>query len=78
MAIGHGSSPFIVLSAGLTVVFVEGLYTLAKWLIEDRYLRKGREAEREAYRRFGVEVEDVRMLPDTEEVRRFLAGESGE
>ena len=59
---------------------------LADWLIKDRYLRKGREAEREertrrereAYRRFGVEVEGIRMLPDTEEVRRFLAGESGE
>ena len=67
---------------------------LAEWLIKDRYLRRGREEgreegreaerkerarrEREAYRRFGVEVGGVRMLPDTEEVRRFLAGESEE
>ena len=102
MAIGRGSSPFIILSAGLTVVFVEGLYMLAEILIKERYLRKGHEAgleegrktgleegrktereerakrEREAYQRFGVVVDGVRMLPDTDEVRRFLAGESEE
>ena len=30
----------------------------------------------EAYRRFGIDVDGVRVLPDTPEVRRFLAGES--
>ena len=30
MAIGHGSSPFIVLSAGITIVFVESLYMIAE------------------------------------------------
>ena len=30
----------------------------------------------EAYRRFGIDVDGVRVLPDTLEVRRFLAGES--
>ncbi len=85
-AIGRASSPFIFLSAAFTVIFVEGLYMLAEILIKERYIRKGREAEREertkrereAYQKFGVVVDGVRMLPDTEEVRRFLASESEE
>ena len=28
----------------------------------------------EAYRRFGIEADGVRSLPDTQEVRDFLAG----
>lgn len=41
--------------------------------------RMEREARyREAYRRFGIEVDGVRALPDTPEVRAFLDGESGE
>ena len=81
-AIGEGASPYIIMSAGYTVIFVEGIYMLAEWLIKDRYLRRGREErakrEREAFERFGVDVNGVRMLPDTEEVRRFLNGESEE
>ena len=30
----------------------------------------------EAYRKFGIDVDGVRVLPDTPEVRRFLAGKS--
>ena len=41
--------------------------------------RQGRREERaryrEAYRRFGVEVDGVVMLPDTPEVQAFLDGE---
>ena len=33
---------------------------------------------REAYRRFGVEVDGVVMLPDTPEVQAFLDDESGQ
>ena len=33
---------------------------------------------REAYERFGVEVDGVLVLPRTPEVERFLAGEPGE
>ena len=36
-----------------------------------------RERRREAMSRFGVEVNGVRMLPDTPEVRIFLDGEDG-
>jgi hypothetical protein len=35
-----------------------------------------RKREEEAYRRFGVEVDGVRMLPDTPEVEEFLSGTS--
>ena len=39
--------------------------------------RKERDARyREAYQRFGVEVDGVRMLPDTPEVQAFLNGET--
>ena len=31
---------------------------------------------REAYRRFGIEVDGVRALPDTPEVREFLDNDS--
>ena len=33
---------------------------------------------REAYRRFGIEVDGVRALPDTPEVQAFLNGETGD
>lgn len=36
-----------------------------------------RERRREAMSRFGVEVNGIRMLPDTPEVRIFLDGEDG-
>ena len=36
------------------------------------------ERRREAYRRFGVEMNGVRVLPDTPEVERFLEGNSQE
>ena len=43
---------------------------------EERAERRARERDRnrrrEAYTRFGVEVDGVRMLPDTPEVREFL------
>jgi uncharacterized protein (DUF58 family) len=35
-----------------------------------------RKRRAEAYRRFGVEVDGVRMLPDTPEVEEFLSGTS--
>ena len=44
--------------------------------------REGRQAlearYEEAYRRFGVEVDGVVMLPRTPEVRAFLNGETGD
>ena len=51
-----------------------------------RLINKGRkegqkqrdERRREAYRRFGFEVDGVRMLPDTPEVREFLESEAEE
>ena len=56
---------------------VEGLAAgHAEGLAEGR--AKEQEAQRirreEAYRRFGVEVDGIRSLPDTQEVRDFLAG----
>ena len=85
MAIGHGSSPFIVLSAGLTVVFVEGCTYLPNGQLKTAICgragrlnaRKGPEGSARRTGDWG-EAEGVRMLPDTEEVRRFLAGESEE
>jgi uncharacterized protein (DUF58 family) len=41
---------------------------------EEREDQRKRRAE--AYRRFGVEVDGVRMLPDTPEVEEFLSGTS--
>ena len=42
----------------------------------ERGIKQGEERQRarrrEAYSRFGVEVDGVRMLPDTPEVREFL------
>ena len=40
--------------------------------------REQQERNREAYRRFGVEVDGVVMLPDTPEVREFLDSDSEE
>ncbi len=40
--------------------------------------REERARYREAYRRFGIEIDGVRALPDTPEVQAFLDGESGE
>ena len=46
----------------------------------ERGIKKGKEQARsrrkEALSRFGVEVNGVRMLPDTPEVQRFLDGET--
>ena len=43
---------------------------------------EGRESQRarteEAYRKFGIDVDGVRSLPDTQEVRDFLAGKGEE
>ena len=45
-----------------------------------RLVRKGEKQKearyREAYRRFGIEVDGVRALPDTPEVREFLDNDS--
>ena len=45
-----------------------------------RLVRKGEKQKearyREAYRRFGIEVDGVRALPDTPEVREFLDDDS--
>ena len=41
-----------------------------------RGVQRQLDREAEAYRRFGIDVDGVRVLPDTLEVRRFLAGES--
>ena len=47
----------------------------------NRAKREGRAEQRkledEAYKRFGVEMDGVLVLPRTPEVERFLAGESG-
>ena len=43
--------------------------------LKDRGRREQQKRVEEAYRRFGVEVNGVRMLPQTPEVRRFLRGE---
>ncbi len=37
-----------------------------------------RKRMREAYERFGIEVDGVRVLPDTLEVQEFLDSESGQ
>ncbi len=46
--------------------------------IRDEGRAEGRESQRsrteEAYRRFGIDVDGVRFLPDTQEVRDFLDG----
>ena len=46
----------------------------------ERGMKKGieqaRSRRKEALSRFGVEVNGVRMLPDTPEVQRFLDGET--
>ena len=44
--------------------------------LEERRRLKAR--YREAYERFGIEVDGVLTLPRTPEVERFLAGEPGE
>ena len=45
-----------------------------------RLVRKGEKQKearyREAYRRFGIEVNGVRALPDTPEVQAFIEGDS--
>lgn len=43
--------------------------------LKNRGRREQRKREAQAYQRFGVEVNGVRMLPDTPEVQRFLSGE---
>ena len=47
-----------------------------------RLINKGRREQRnrnrEAYKRFGVEVDGVVMLPDTPEVQAFLNGETSD
>ena len=42
----------------------------------ERGVRRQRDREAEAYRKFGIDVDGIRVLPDTPEVRRFLAGKS--
>ena len=37
-----------------------------------------RKRMREAYERFGIEVDGVRVLPDTPEVQAFLDSETGD
>ena len=48
---------------------------------EERGMKRGEERQRarrrEAMSRFGVEVDGIRMLPDTPEVQRFMDGEEG-
>ena len=39
-------------------------------------MKQARSRRKEALARFGVEVNGVRMLPDTPEVQRFLDGET--
>jgi hypothetical protein len=46
-----------------------------KWA-RDKEREDQRKRRAEAYRRFGVEVDGVRMLPDTPEVEEFLSGTS--
>ena len=41
-----------------------------------RGMEQARSRRKEALSRFGVEVNGVRMLPDTPEVQRFLDGET--
>ena len=41
----------------------------------ERGIEQARSRRKEALSRFGVEVNGVRMLPDTPEVQRFLDGE---
>ena len=45
-------------------------------------LERGREAQlqrvNKAYARFGIEVDGIRALPDTPEVKEFLRGDSPE
>lgn len=42
----------------------------------ERGIEQARSRRKEALSRFGVEVNGVRMLPDTPEVQRFLDGET--
>ncbi len=44
-----------------------------RWLA--RQVKRSQKRRKEAYDRYGVDVDGVRMLPDTPEVRRFLDGE---
>ena len=45
--------------------------------LKDEGRREMDERLREAFQKFGVEVDGVRMLPDTPEVEEFLRGEPG-
>ncbi len=40
-----------------------------------RRIKQEQKRRKEAYERYGFEVDGVRVLPDTPEVRRFLDGE---
>ena len=48
-----------------------------RWIDEGvrRRIKQEQKRRKEAYERYGFEVDGVRMLPDTPEVRRFLDGE---
>ena len=81
MAIGQG----IGISVAVTIVVFADLEAIV--LISERYrkkryyegVEKEREAQRkrraEAYERFGVYMDGVRVLPDTPEVQEFLEGQ---
>ena len=80
MAIGQG----IGISVAATIVVfadVEACILLAQMFRRKQFNQgkaEGREEQRsrlkEAYQRFGIEVDGVRVLPDTPEVREFLRG----
>ena len=77
-----GASAAFTITTELLIVMVLLAPRLYK-SIKNKGKAEGKAVERkaqhdrrkEAYRRFGVEVDGVRMLPNTEEVERFLAGE---
>jgi uncharacterized protein (DUF58 family) len=45
--------------------------------VTEQIEERQRARRQEVLARFGVEVDGVRMLPDTPEVQRFLDGEDG-
>ena len=81
MAIGQG----IGISVAVTIVVfadVEAVVLISERYRKKRYyegVEKEREAQRkrraEAYERFGVYMDGVRVLPDTPEVQMFLEGQ---
>ena len=76
-----GAATGIALLAAI-VLEVTGLMVLLIPKAWNRAKREGRAEQRkledEAYKRFGVEMDGVLVLPRTPEVERFLAGEPGE